>query len=130
MMGETLGPLKSRIGNQVRHPAPKSTGGKGRTSVGIIEDEVWADPALCASAAHSADCANGEGCWGDYAAFAQLIEWDHGGREIRLGYYYRPHDGERGWRYGSQMTLSMSPAETKTLLSEVLARADWFKPLP
>ncbi len=128
MMGETLGPLKSRIGNRVKHPAPKSTGGKASDAYGTITDEVWADPELCASEAHMPDCAKGDGCWGDYACFAQLIDWDNGEREIRLGYYYRPHAEGRGWRYGSQMTLTMSPGETKTLLSEVLSRADWFKP--
>ena len=118
------GPLTSRKGNRVRFGAPgdvRRRGGDDAT-YGVIEDEVWADPAINDSPFRSCE---GKDDWGDYSFFAQLIRWDDGERHIRLG-YYRRRSGEDEWKFAGQTTVSSTCATIQSLLEKTLARKDWF----
>ena len=123
------GDLTSRIGNWVKFGAPNDASAKGgEARVGKIIDEVWADEEVNKQAGdlHSR-CAKDGRCWGDYAFFAQLIEWQADeSRSIRLG-YYRRRCGEDWWEFASQMTINTGPDVIRTLLTKTLAKADWFE---
>lgn len=117
------GALTSRIDQHVRFGAPKDVSKRGgEAQHGVIVDEVWADPTINVSPPrkrhHDHD-------WGDYSFFAQLIRWDHGRYQIRLG-YYRRRAGENWWEFAGQTTVVSDWKTIKTLLGLTLAKKDWF----
>ena len=117
------GQLRSRIGRRVAFgpPADVKKAGGGSTC-GKIVDEVWVDERLNASPPTPGSA---KGHWGDYSFCAQLIEWDHGERAIRLA-YYRRRVGENCWELASQTTVCSDPAKIKRLCELVLSKKDWF----
>jgi hypothetical protein len=114
--------LESRIGKPVVFKAPPSLPG-ARKLIGKVVDEVWANENQRDPRRHNHDDPN---CWGHYAFFAQLIEWQEGGHSIRLGYYRLPCKGSH-WIFAGQTTIETKLSTVKHLLELTLARGDdWF----
>ena len=80
--------LRSKIGKRVNYKPPRDVAGRaGPGKTGTVVDEVWVDEERNASPPHDHNVPH---CWGDYAFFAQLVEWDHDPeKSVRLGYYRR-----------------------------------------
>lgn len=118
------GKLVSRIGQRVNYKSPNDVHAKGGGyKSGEIIDEIWANEEVNKNAvrdvAHVHD-------WGDYSFFSQLIKWDEGGHDIRLG-YYRRRAGEDWWEFAGQTTISGQPNEIKPLLEKTLSKIEWFE---
>lgn len=118
-----VGHLTSRVGQDVTFSAPADVARLGGVEIhGRIVDELWATPELNVSPPRAS---RGISDWGDYAFFAQFIQWPDETHSIRLG-YWRRRAGEDAWHFGSQMTLEADPSEMRTLLQKTLAMESWF----
>lgn len=114
--------LTSTIGNPVNFSCPKDVGQAGGCDCsGTVIDEVWADPPLKDQPPRTA---SGPSDWGDYAFLAQLIQWKEGGQSVRLGYYRRPA-GQKHWRFGSQMSVTITATGMEPFLRSILAKKAW-----
>lgn len=115
--------ILSRRGCDVTFRSPKDvrTAGGKKHRKGIIIDEVW-EPGIDEINAGSVHM----GRWGAYAFFSQLIRWDDGKYQIRLGYYRRAV-GKRRWIFASQTTICSNWRTIKSLLDNTLAKASWFR---
>jgi len=114
--------LESKIGNSVSFAPPKGASG-AKAINGKIIDEAWLDEDLLTSKGRQSIDEND---WGDYAYFAQKIEWQDRSVSIRLGYYQRS-PGSSDWKFGSQWTVEDSPSIMKRLCEITLSKTDWFK---
>lgn len=117
-----LNMLKSKKGNKVYFNPPKGAS-DAEPIEGQIVDELWIDEDLLTSVKRDPENDND---WGDYAYFAQKIEWKDQTVSIRLGYYQRsPKSSD--WKFGSQWTVEDSPDVIKKLCEATLAKSEWFK---
>jgi hypothetical protein len=118
------GELVSRKGQRVNYKAPNDVRAKGGDYIrGEIIDEIWADETINTSPAKKEFDLHD---WGDYSFFAQLIKWDEGGYNLRMG-YYRRRAGEDWWEFAGQTTISGEPNGLKSLLEKTLAKKEWFE---
>jgi hypothetical protein len=118
------GELTSRIGWPVTFGPPADARKLGSDAIrGKIVDEIWVDKSINSSDPKPATADNK---WGDYSFCAQLIEWDHGERDIRLA-YYRRRLGEGWWELASQTTVCSDTATIKRLCELTLSKRDWFE---
>ena len=112
------GTLRSRLGCTVSFGPPGDVKAAGGTSSsGRIIDEAWVDEALNSSPPRQGSAKDN---WGDYSFCAQLIEWAHGERGIRLA-YYRRRIGEDHWELASQTTVCSDPETIRRLCQLTLA---------
>ena len=111
MKAPTPPPLKK--GNLVVFSPPVSVG-EAPIRKGYIKDEVWSDPYLDAD-------------WGYYIYTSQLIEWENGGRSIRITYYYQPINSDR-WFFGGQYSIEDTPEIIERILKATLQKKEWYVP--
>ena len=101
---------ESKIGNVVEFSPPISVGEAAKRR-GKIKDELWSE-------------IYPDSEWGYYIYTSQLIEWENGGRSIRITYYYRP-EGAKHWFFGGQYSIDDEPKIIRKVLEATLNK-NWY----